>query len=136
MSNISSIISGHNKNFLNPNVTQYGCNCRLREDCPLQNHSLKPNIINKADAHCEANKNYKFYFGVSQTPFQERFQNYNRKLNQEQSIKSTKLAEYIWSLKDAETPYTINWSIVAKLKGNTKTSYCPFCLTEQYHLIE
>ena len=32
MNNISSIISGHNKNLLNPNVTQYGCNCRIRED--------------------------------------------------------------------------------------------------------
>ena len=27
MSNISSIISGHNKNLLNTTVTQYGCNC-------------------------------------------------------------------------------------------------------------
>ena len=136
MSNMSSIISGHNKNLLNPNVTQYGCNCQLREDCPLSNQFLKPNIIYRADTHCEANKAYKFYFGVSQTPFQERFRNYNRNFNHEQYIKSTKLAKYTWSLKYAGTPYTINWSIVAKLKGSTKTSYCLLCLTEKYHLIE
>ena len=80
MNNISSIISGHNKNLLNPNVTQYGCNCRIREDCPLQNQCLTPNI----------------------------FRNHNRDFNHEQYIKSTELSKYIWSLKDAGTPYTIN----------------------------
>ena len=68
---ISSIISGHHKNLLNPNVTQYGCNCRIREDCPLQNQCLTPNIIYRVDVHCEANKDHKFYFGVVQTPFKE-----------------------------------------------------------------
>ena len=34
MSNILSIISGHNKNLLNPTASQYGCNYRIREDCP------------------------------------------------------------------------------------------------------
>ena len=31
---------------------------------------------------------------------------------------------------------TINWSIVAKVKGSTKVNYCPMCLTEKYHLTE
>ena len=56
MNNISSIISGHNKNLLNPNVTQYGCNCRIRGDCPLQNQCLTPNIMYRVDVHCKANK--------------------------------------------------------------------------------
>ena len=39
-------------------------------------------------------------------------------------------------LKDAETPYIINWSIAAKVKGSIKINYCPLCFTEKYHLIE
>ena len=74
--------------------------------------------------------------GVAQTPFKERFRNHNRDFNHEQYIKSKELSKYIWSLKDAGTPYTINWSIVAKVKGSTKINYCPLCLTEKYHLIE
>ena len=105
---ISSIISGHHKNLLNPNVTQYGCNCRIREDCPLQNQCLTPNI----------------------------FRNHNRDFNHEQYIKSTELSKYIWSLKDVGTPYTINCSIIAKIKGSTKVTYRPLCLTEKYHLKE
>ena len=69
MSNISSIISVPNKNLLNPTVTQYDCNCRIREDWPFQNQCLTPNIIDSADVHCEKNKDYKFYFGVAQTTF-------------------------------------------------------------------
>ena len=49
MSNISSIISGRKKNLLNPTDTQYGRNCRIREDYPLQNQSLTTNIIYRAD---------------------------------------------------------------------------------------
>ena len=56
------------------------------------------------------------YIGVAQTPFKERFWNHNRDFNHEQYIKNTELSKYIWLLKDAGTPYTINWSIVAKVK--------------------
>ena len=132
MNYISWIVSGHNKNLLNPNVNQYGCNCWIREDYLLQNQWLTPNIIYRDDVHCEANKDHKFYFGVAQTPFKERFRNHNRDFNHEQYIKSTELSKYIWSLKDAGTPYTINWLIIAKVKGSTKVNYCPLCLTEKY----
>ena len=95
MSNTSSIMSGHEKNFLNPNVTHYGCTCQIREDFPLQNQSLTPNIIYIADVHCQANKDNKFYFGVAQTPFKEKFRNHNSDFNREQYIKSTELSKYI-----------------------------------------
>ena len=80
MSNISSIISGHNKHLLNLTVTEYAWNCQTRKDCPIKNQCLTSNIIYRADVHCEANKGYKFYFWVAQTPFQERFWNHNRDL--------------------------------------------------------
>ena len=105
MSNISSIILGHEKNLFSSTVTQYACNCWIRKDWPLQNEYLTPNITYTADAHCEANKDYKFYFGVAETPFKERFWSHNRDLNHKQYIESPELSKYICSLKDAETPY-------------------------------
>ena len=43
MGNISFIISSHNKNISNPvSNTEYGCNCRSKESCPLQNKYLTP----------------------------------------------------------------------------------------------
>ena len=46
MGNISSIISAHNKNILNPvSNTEYGCNCRSKESCSLQNKCLTPKTV-------------------------------------------------------------------------------------------
>ena len=106
MSNISWIISGHNKNLLNPTVTQYGCNCRIKENFPFQNHCRIPNIIYRTDVQCEANKGYKSCFRIAQTPFKERFRNHNRLFNHNQYIKSTELSRCIWSLKDEGTTST------------------------------
>ena len=50
MGNISSIISSHNKNILNPvSNTEYGCNCRSKESCSLQNKCLTTKIVYRAD---------------------------------------------------------------------------------------
>ena len=50
MSNMSSILSSHNLNVINLYETQtYGCNCRTKESCPLQNQCLTPKIIYRAD---------------------------------------------------------------------------------------
>ena len=45
MSNISSIIEGHNKSLFQPKTTKYGCNCRVENACPLQNRCQTPNLI-------------------------------------------------------------------------------------------
>ena len=94
------------------------------------------NIIYRADVHCMVNNDYEFDFGVAQMPFQQRFRNHNRDFNHKKYIKSTELSKYICLLKYAGTPYPINWSIIAKVKGSPKTNYCPLCLTEKYHIIE
>ena len=50
MGNISSIILSNHKNILNPVLnTEYGCNCRSKESCPLQNKCLTPKIVYRAD---------------------------------------------------------------------------------------
>ena len=54
MSNMSSIISSHNKRLLRPRTTEYGCNCQTRENCPLQN------------------KGTKIYFGLAETSFKDK----------------------------------------------------------------
>ena len=93
-------------------------------------------MIYRADIQCEANSGYNFYLLVAQTSFKERFQNHIRDFSYKQCIKSIELSKCIWPLKDAETRYNINWSIVETVKGSTKINYCPLCLTEKHQLIE
>ena len=48
MRNMASIIASHNKTILRPNIHDYCFNCRKKNEFPMQNKCLTPNII------CEA----------------------------------------------------------------------------------
>ena len=65
MNNISSILSTHNKNILNLKQTSFGCNCRNKDNCPLDGECLTPNIIYRADITTD--NDHKFYYGTSET---------------------------------------------------------------------
>ena len=89
MGNMASIISSHNRTILNPDVSlEYVCNCRSRNECPLQNKCLTLKIVYRANVENDTNNQKKFYFGVSETPFKERFRNHKKKFN----LPNTKIA--------------------------------------------
>ena len=79
MGNISSIILSHNKSILNPvSNIKYGCNCRSKESCPLQNKCLTPKIVYRADVKNVTNDEKIFYLGVTEIPFKKRFGNHTQ----------------------------------------------------------
>ena len=99
--------------------TDYGCNCRSKENCPLQNECLTPKMVYQADVKNLANDGKKFYLGVTEIPFKERFGNHMRDFKHPKYRNSTELSKYVWELKDAHISPVIEWSIVAK--GLSKT---------------
>ena len=47
--NMASLIATHNWSILNPSdQVYYGCNCRVRNDCPLHHKCLTPAIVYQA----------------------------------------------------------------------------------------
>ena len=136
MSNMLSIISSHNKRLLRPRTTEYGWNCQTRENCPLQNQCLTPNLIYRADAEINANKDIKIYFGIAETSFKAQFGNHNKDFNNEQYKESTDLSKCMWSLKEYQVMSRIRRSVVEKVYGKTKINFCPLCLAEKVYLIE
>ena len=74
MKNMDSIISGHIHNILNPNQKSFGC----KHSCPLNGKCLTPKVIYRADVSNEANNDQKFYFGLAETTFKERYNNHKR----------------------------------------------------------
>ena len=88
MSNISSIISSHNKILLRPKTTKNGFSCRTRKNCLLQHQCLTSNKIYQADVVKNANKGTKNYLGLAETSFKTRFLNHNKDLNHEQYKKA------------------------------------------------
>ena len=87
-------------NIINPFKAQiYGCNCRRKKSCPLQNPCLTPKNIYWADVKNETNSESKFHFGLTETPFKDRFGNHNRDFKYRTYSKSTEVSKYIWDLK-------------------------------------
>ena len=64
MRNISSIIASHNKSILRPKAKEYGCNCRNKESCSLQNQCLPPKVIYEATVVNDTDDEKRVYFGA------------------------------------------------------------------------
>ena len=60
--NMGSIISSRNKQILNSNSTDYGCNCNNREECTLENKCLTPRILHRADVTNKKTDEHKYYY--------------------------------------------------------------------------
>ena len=136
MSNMSSIFSSHSKWLLRPRNTEYGCICRTRENCPLQNQCLTPSLIYRADVRNNANKGTKTYFGLAETFFKAQFANHNKDFNHEQYKKSTELLKYIWLLKNNQITSKIRCLIVEKVYSRPRIRFWPLYSAEKFHLIE
>ena len=91
---ISSNISYNNRRVVNPPPTNYDCNCRNRSNCPLGNKYLRPSIVYSAIVSA-INKPDKKNFGISETPFKDRYNNHMRDFRHKEYVISTELSKYI-----------------------------------------
>ena len=89
---MNSIISEHNCSTLNPPKTSFGCNCRNRSMCPLQNKCLTPNIVYLAEITNNVDDERRVYLGLSETPFKDRCRNHVRDFNNEIHYNNTELS--------------------------------------------
>ena len=135
MKNISAIIASHNRKILNPPNENFGCNCRNKESCPLDNKCLTPKIIYKALVSCPQLNETKTYIGLSETPFKDRYGNHKKAIRHKKYSKETELSKYIWELKDKQIDYTITWSILQQINGKISSINCQLCLAEKYHIM-
>ena len=90
MNNVDSIISSHNKRLLNPITNEPGCNCRIKENCPLNNRCLITNIVYEAKVSNNTNTETKTYIGLTENRFKQRYSNHKKDLTYEKYEKSTK----------------------------------------------
>ena len=64
MRNISSIISSHNKVLLSEKDVVYGCNCRKKNTCPLENKCLTPKVVYRAEITNDKDQENKTYIDL------------------------------------------------------------------------
>ena len=133
--NMGSITSSRNKHILNSNSTEYGCNCNNRDECPLENKCLAPGIVYRADVTNNKTDEHKYYYGISDTPFKDRYENHKTSFRHRSHLTASDLSKYYWKLVDNSVVLTIKFSIAKRVKGNTFSNNCNLCLSEKAFLI-
>ena len=131
---ISSIISSLNRNILSRKQQSFGCNCRVKNECPFNGECQTSSVIYKADVVNDSNDE-KFYFRLADTTFKERYRNHIRDFKYEKYENSTELAKYIWQLKRDNISFSVKWTVITKVYGSPNPLLCKLCLTEKLWII-
>ena len=92
-------MSSHNCNILWPKQKSFGCNCRVKNECPLNGECQTPSVIYRANVINESNDEEKLYFELTDTTVKGRHRNHIGDFKHEKYENSTELAKYIWQLK-------------------------------------
>ena len=69
------------------------------------------------------------FFGLTDTTFKERYRNHKRNFEHEKYENITELAKYIWQLKRDNISFSVKWTIITKVYGNSNLLLCKLCLT-------
>ena len=131
-SNMENFVKQHNSRILKGESSTNSplCNCRNKEGCPLNEHCLSSCIAYKAVV--TGNDTEKIYYGTSEGPFKERFNNHKKSFNNRQYQNDSELSKYLWDLSDKRLPHSVKWSIAAKASPyKCGSRRCDLCITEK-----
>ena len=95
MQNVKSVINNHNMKVLNNTAEpEESCNCRNKNNYPLDGKCLTPNIIYEAQITSnQPNYKQKVYIGTAKTDFKHRFNNHTKSFNFEHYENDTELSK-------------------------------------------
>ena len=128
MQNIKPVINNHNMKVLsNTAKIEEGCNCRHRNNFPLDLEFLTPNIIYEAQITSnQRNYKQKVYIGTAETDFKRRFNNHTKSANLEHYENGTELSKEYWAIKR-------NQSLLTSVDTRTNIPfYCMIAKSKSY----
>ena len=113
MPNIKQTIDNQNKQKLrlfNNNTTENEeskpCNCRKKDECPLDGNCLQAAVIYQAKV-TRTDNTHETYVGLTENDFKTRYKNHTASFRNIASRNSTELSKYVWSLKDNNINHVI-----------------------------
>ena len=135
--NVGSIIKSHNKKLTNTESKQMkDCNCRKKEECPLEGKCRSEDIIYKCVATAIGHRQ-RAYLGTAEGEFKQRFYNHKKSFRNRHYATETSLSKYIWEIKDKYdiTP-NLKWYIIKTVPGYSNISKrCMLCLHKKYEIL-
>ena len=114
------------------------CNCRDKDNCPMDNKCLTDSVVYRADITASGSvQETKFYIGLTSGSFKQRFSAHKTSFTHEKYKDATSLSTYIWQLKSKGADYSIRWSIVRKVKSyKPGDRICALCLAEKAEILK
>lgn len=138
MNNMKTIIDKHNKKVINTAIStdnENKCNCRSKDNCPLNNKCLTTSVIYNAEV--TTHNTTKNYIGLTEGTFKQRFTQHKLTFRHKKYTNSTELSKYIWHLQDNDINYIIKWTIISRARPYSNiTKRCDLCLTEKLMIIK
>ena len=135
--NLESMIAKHNAKIAYPRLAQEEklCNCRKKDECPLDGKCLSSNIIYQATVTTE-NGSKDTYVGLTANTFKQRLAQHKSSFKNKAKKGETTLSQHIWSLKDKNVSHNIKWKIISKAKSFSPiTEKCYLCTKEKSYII-
>ena len=135
--NMGRIIKSHNKKITTTNTSEkLDCNCRQKQNCPLNGKCREKNVIYKCVASVP-NKPDKVYIGLTEGEWKKRHSGHKTSFKYKKLAKSTALSTYFWEIKEKEKIDPIlTWSILKSVPAYSNiTKRCPLCLQEKLAII-
>ena len=139
MPNIGASITAHNKSILEEYqpIERKGCNCRDQSQCPLGGECTTGNVFYEATLTSNI-ENYgeKVYLGITEPPWKGRYNNHTKSFRDLEYSKETELSKEIWSLKERNATYSVQWRIRKLCPAyNPTTKKCMLCLNEKTDIL-
>lgn len=140
MPNFGTAINKHNIKILNETtaLSRGKCNCRDKNNCPLDNECLSENVLYEAVISSDLpNYSPKVYLGITAPKFKLRYANHKKSFTCEKYSNSTELSKEVWRLKNKGANSNIKWKIVKQCPTYNPTSKrCTLCLSEKLSILE
>ena len=103
--------------------------------CPLSGQCREKNVVYQATViPTQTPEDSKTYTGMTSTEFKDRFRNHNKSFNHLRYSKETTLSLHVWSLKNLNIDYDIQWKVIDRAKPfSPVTGVCNLCTLILYN---
>ena len=134
--NVASNISSANRKLRSAPSVGRACNCRVKDNCPLNGECQAECVVYKAAVTDPETGNEKDYIGLTAPSFKLRYANHLTSMRHERYEQRTELAKHVWTLKRGNVDPSISWSIIARAPAYSASSKkCHLCLSEKLAII-
>ena len=118
------------------NNTASTCNCRNKQNCPLQGQCLAECVVYKATITAPSLP-AEHYLGSTEGPFKTRYNNHTYSFRNTNKEHATSLSTRIHQLNRNNIQPRIHWSIVKQCRPyKCGSRRCDLCLTEKLHILQ